>query len=155
MTPRPAPGCPCGRKGPTGKFLPLRDCCGRYIDGCGAVGGIGEISGLGASHDSGADVPAPDAEALMRSRYTAFVIGDERYLLSTWHPSTRPPGVGFVAGAKWLGLQVRTFQVLDARHAEVEFIARYRTQAGAVRMHERSRFLHEEGRWYYVDGDAL
>lgn len=155
MTPRPAPDCPCGRKGAAGNPLPLHDCCGRYVDSRGAVVGVNEISGVGAGHDPGAAVPAPDAESLMRSRYTAFVIGDERYLLATWHPTTRPPGVSFVAGAKWLGLQVRTFQVLDARHAEVEFIARYRTQAGAVRMHERSRFLLEEGRWYYVDGDAL
>ncbi len=89
----------------------------------------------------------------MRSRYTAFVLGNERYLLATWHPSTRPPDVSFEAGAKWLGLQVRNHRMLAARHAEVEFVARYRTRAGAVRVHERSRFVLEEGRWYYVDGD--
>jgi SEC-C motif-containing protein len=138
--------------------VPLRECCGRYIAGSGAAEGVGAISGLGglgASQDAGAGVPAPDAETLMRSRYTAFVLGDEPYLLATWHPTTRPLGVGFDAGAKWLGLQVRNHRVIDARHAEVEFVARYRTHAGAVRLHERSRFVHEEGRWYYVDGDAL
>jgi SEC-C motif domain protein len=104
------------------------------------------------SHDR--EQPA-DAEALMRSRYAAFVAGDEAWLLATWHPSTRPPSVEFDPATKWLGLDVREHKRIDADHAEVEFIARYRVGGGkAVRLHERSRFVREEGRWFYVDGDV-
>jgi SEC-C motif domain protein len=94
-----------------------------------------------------------NAEALMRSRYDAFVAADEAWLLATWHPSTRPAEVRFHAGAKWLGLEVRDHHVTDDDHAEVEFVARYRIAGRAVRLHERSRFVREHGRWYYVDGD--
>jgi SEC-C motif domain protein len=98
------------------------------------------------------DWPA-NAEALMRSRYEAFVAGDEAWLLATWHSSTRPAEVSFDPGAKWLGLEVRDHHVTDDDHAEVEFIARYRITGRAVRLHERSRFVREQGRWYYVDGE--
>ena len=92
----------------------------------------------------------------MRSRYTAYVREDGPYLLSTWHASTRPSRIRFEAGARWLGLEVRDHRVLDATHEEVEFVARQRLSQGrALRLHERSRFLREEGRWYYVDGDWL
>jgi SEC-C motif-containing protein len=57
------------------------------------------------------------------------------------------------AGTKWLGLEVREHQVTGADTAEVEFVARYRVQGRAVRMHERSRFVRDDGRWFYVDGD--
>jgi SEC-C motif-containing protein len=100
-----------------------------------------------------AGTPAPDAQALMRSRYSAFVLEDAGYLLATWHPSRRPPSVEFEPGIRWLGLQVRAHRVLDAQHAEVEFVARSRLAGRAHRLHERSRFLCEDGRWYYVDGD--
>jgi SEC-C motif-containing protein len=89
----------------------------------------------------------------MRSRYTAFVLGDRDYLLATWHPQHRPADLAFDAGAKWLGLEVRDRRQIDDAHAEVEFVARYRTGAGAVRIHERSRFVKENGRWFYLDGD--
>lgn len=89
----------------------------------------------------------------MRSRYTAFVFGDEAYLLATWHSSTRPRNAISVPGTKWLGLEVRDHREIDATHAEVEFVARYRVESRAVRLHERSRFVREAGRWYYVDGD--
>ena len=57
-------------------------------------------------------------------------------------------------GTKWLGLEVRDHRVIDETHAEVEFVARCRAGgARAVRLHERSRFVREDGRWYYVDGD--
>jgi SEC-C motif-containing protein len=97
--------------------------------------------------------PAPDAESLMRSRYSAFVHQRTGYLLATWHASTRPPQLETDPLAKWLGLEVRVHRAVDATHAEVEFVARYRVDGRAVRLHERSRFVREEGRWFYVDGD--
>lgn len=96
---------------------------------------------------------AQDAEALMRSRYTAFVLGRADHLLATWHPSTRPPALDLEPGQKWLGLEVRHHRVLDADHAEVEFVARSRLAGRGARLHETSRFVREGGRWYYVDGD--
>lgn len=89
----------------------------------------------------------------MRSRYTAFVREDARYLLATWHASTRPSTLAFDPGARWLGLEVRRHQHLGAMHAEVEFVARHRLGGRAVRLHETSRFVCEDGRWWYVDGD--
>ena len=127
--------CSCGRRDAAGQALPYAQCCGRYVD---------DFDGS----------PAPDAEALMRSRYTAFVREQADYLLATWHASKRPSRVSFDAGVKWLGLEVRDHQVIDDDHAEVEFVARLREPNGrAVRLHERSRVVREEGRWYYVDGD--
>jgi SEC-C motif-containing protein len=127
--------CPCGRRDAAGQALPYAQCCGRYVD---------DFDGT----------PAPDAEALMRSRYTAFVREQADYLLATWQTSKRPSRVSFDVGVKWLGLEVRDHQVIDDGHAEVEFVARLREPSGrAVRLHERSRFVREEGRWYYVDGD--
>ena len=110
------------------------DCCGRYVD-----------------HFS--EAHAPDAEHLMRSRYSAFALERADYLLATWHSSTRPASLDFDAGAKWLGLEVREHKVNGADTAEVEFVARYRVDGRAVRLHERSRFVREDGRWFYVDGD--
>ena len=89
----------------------------------------------------------------MRSRYTAFVRERADYLLATWHPSHRPASLDFDAAAQWLGLEVRGHWVKDVDHAEVEFVARHRLGGRAVRLHERSRFVREGGRWYYVDGD--
>ena len=88
----------------------------------------------------------------MRSRYDAFARGDERHLLDTWHASTRPPRVELDPTVKWLGLDVKDHRVIDDDHAEVEFVARFRVGGGrAQRLHERSRFVREDGRWYYVD----
>lgn len=89
----------------------------------------------------------------MRSRYSAFVRARRDYLLATWHASTRPAQLELDAAAKWLGLEIRSQRVLDETHAEVEFVARWREAGRAVRLHERSRFVREAGRWYYVDGD--
>ncbi len=133
----PSAACACGRlqgSGPKAKPLAYADCCGRFIDHWDAQ-------------------PAPDAECLMRSRYTAFVQGRADYLLATWHPSHRPQSLDFDAAAQWLGLEVRGHWVKDPDHAEVEFVARHRLGGRAVRLHERSRFVREGGRWYYVDGD--
>ena len=91
----------------------------------------------------------------MRSRYCAYVLNRNAYLKATWHASTRPTDVLQDDSTQWLGLEVRRHTVNDANHAEVEFVARYRTAGRGVRIHERSRFVREAGRWYYVDGDLL
>ena len=126
--------CPCGQLSAQRQPLAFADCCGRYI----------------AHFDT---TPAPDAEHLMRSRYSAFVLEQRAYLLATWHTSTRPQTLDFEPQARWLGLQVRSHRMLDADHAEVEFVARYRVAGRAVRLHETSRFVREGGCWFYVDGD--
>lgn len=96
-------------------------------------------------------LPAPDAERLMRSRYSAWVLRLVPYLLATWHPSTRPATLE--AGTpKWLGLQIRR-HVADGDTATVEFVARCSEGGRAQRLHEISRFLREQGRWYYLDGE--
>ncbi len=103
---------------------------------------------------------AATAEALMRSRYSAYARGDVAYLRTTWHLSTRPATLQLDDGAstRWLGLAVKrhvpTGPDSDGRDtATVEFVARCTTGgAPAVRLHEISRFVREEGRWYYLDG---
>ena len=90
----------------------------------------------------------------MRSRYSAFAHRDVTYLLATWHPSTRPATLELEEGAKWLGLEIRQHRSTGADSAEVEFVARFRVAGRAVRQHELSRFVREDGRWYYLDGDV-
>lgn len=121
--------CPCGL---TADF---EHCCGRYLSGA----------------------PAPDAERLMRSRYSAYVRQDEAYLLATWHPDTRPAQLDLKtdAPARWLGLNVKRHGRLDDSHAVVEFVARYKNGGQAHRLHEVGRFERLDGRWYYRDGDLL
>lgn len=131
--------CPCGQLSALKKPVSLEACCGRYLY-------------------SFETTPAPDAPSLMRSRYSAFVLGLTDYLAATWHPTTRPRNLAADPGTRWMGLEVRRHAVIDATHAEVEFVARYRPSGGsgaAVRMHERSRFVREDGRWYYRDGGVL
>lgn len=120
--------CPCGSD------KNYAACCGPYIDGGAA---------------------APNAEALMRSRYSAYTLLREDYLLTSWHESARPAQLDLAAEApgKWLGLQIRRHEQQDADHAVVEFVARYKVSGRAHRLHEVSRFVREEGRWFYVDGD--
>ncbi len=90
----------------------------------------------------------------MRSRYSAFVREDTATLLATWHPRTRPAALELEPGLRWLGLEVRDHRATGADRAEVEFVARSRPTTGAAhRLHERSRFLREDGRWYYLDGE--
>ena len=92
----------------------------------------------------------------MRSRYSAHVRNLTGYLLDTWHARTRPAQLEpHPPGLRWLGLEVRGHWVQDAGHATVEFVARSKLGGRAARLHETSRFVREEGRWYYVDGDAL
>jgi SEC-C motif-containing protein len=90
----------------------------------------------------------------MRSRYSAFVRGDRPYLLATWSADTRPADLEpDPPGLRWLGLEVRRHVVLDADHATVEFVARSKLAGRAHRLHETSRFVRQDGRWFYVDGD--
>jgi len=79
----------------------------------------------------------------------------EDYLLATWHPDTRPASLNLLdaAASKWIGLEVKRHERQDATHATVEFVARYKVNGRAHRLHEVSRFVHEGGRWFYVDGD--
>jgi SEC-C motif domain protein len=127
--------CPCGRLDAKKQLLVYEACCGQYLDG---------------------ELAAPDAHSLMRSRYSAFALEKAGYLLSTWHVSQRPASLDFESGVKWLGLQVQNHTVIDAQHAEVTFVARQCDRTGrAIRLHERSRFVCENGYWYYVDGDNL
>ncbi|MFB2579810.1 YchJ family protein [Herbiconiux sp. P15] len=104
------------------------------------------------------DAAAPTAERLMRSRYSAFAIGDADYLQASWHPSTRPPALELDDDVRWYRLDIldrRAGGVLDTE-GEVEFRARYRAKpdrplATAGEVHERSRFLRENGHWLYLD----
>lgn len=114
--------CPCGM----GDYA---DCCGRIHAGTAR---------------------ATTAEQLMRSRYSAFALGDAEYLLASWHPSTRPPSLELDADRRWTGLEIldrRAGGPFDAR-GEVEFRAHHRDGVQA----ERSRFQREAGTWFYVDG---
>jgi SEC-C motif-containing protein len=86
----------------------------------------------------------------MRSRYSAYVLGLIDYLLATWHPSTSP-GELELQPVKWLGLEVRLAES-SGDAGVVEFVARCKLSGRAERMHELSRFVREQGRWYYIDG---
>lgn len=102
-------------------------------------------------------VPAETAERLMRSRYTAFCLHKSAYLLHTWHPTTRPASIEFDAKQHWLGLKIVTSQagkVADLQ-GQVEFIARYKVHGQVYRLHEKSDFLRQDGRWYYTQGSLL
>jgi SEC-C motif-containing protein len=115
--------CPCG----TGR--PTDACCGPVLAGR----------------------PAPTAEALMRSRYTAFVLGDTAHLTASWNSSTRPRRLRLEPGSVWTGLEIldRSGGSLSDTEGTVEFRA-HRTDGA---LHERSRFVRQDGRWVYVDGD--
>lgn len=111
------------------------DCCGLYLEG-------------GRKPDT--------AEQLMRSRYTAYVLAREDYLLRTWHATTRPTALDLkdAGPVKWLGLRIlRTVAGgVNDREGRVEFVARYAVSGKAERLQEASRFLREDGQWQYVDG---
>ena len=102
------------------------------------------------------DGEAPgDAEALMRSRYTAFVLMLEDHLLATWHPTTRPPSLSLAQSPRrWLGLKVLRHEAETADTAIVAFIARYKAGGRVHDLREASRFVREDGRWLYVEGDV-
>ena len=136
--------CPCG-----GASYAI--CCAPFIDGAAI---------------------AASAEQLMRSRYTAYTLGNEAYLRTTWHPSTCPPETILDEGekTKWLGLEIKSALRLRQRNEagsedgsgqysgqdSVEFVARYKLGGRAHRLHEVSRFVREDTgagpRWFYLDG---
>jgi SEC-C motif-containing protein len=90
----------------------------------------------------------------MRARYSAYVRGRLDYVHDTWHPATRPAALtAHDPSTRWLGLEVRAHEQQDDRHATVTFVARSRVAGRGVRLHETSRFVHEQGCWWYVDGD--
>lgn len=114
--------CPCC------SGLKLSDCCEPYIS---------------------LRRPAPTAEALMRSRFSAYTQHDEAYILSTWHPSTRPVSLPHDTDKKnqWTRLKI-----IQTDSTTVEFIAYYKIQGKTYQLHEHSRFVLEGERWYYLDG---
>lgn len=118
--------CPCGSGDAFGS------CCGPVLAGSAA----------------------PTAERLMRSRYTAFAVGDLEHLRRTWHPSTRPADLELEPGLEWTGLTILDRAGGGPFHTDgtVEFEARWRTDRERGRLHERSAFVREGGRWLYVDG---
>ena len=120
--------CPCGSD------RPFAACCGPYLDGVAV---------------------APTAEALMRSRYSAYVQLNEDYLLATWHPTTRPAKLQLkeTPQPRWIGLTVKHHETQGTDHATVAFVARHKVGGRAFRLEETSRFVREDGRWFYVDGN--
>lgn len=117
--------CPCG--------LPAdyNDCCGRFHRG---------------------DAAAPTAERLMRSRYSAFAVGDANYLLRTWHPTTRPAHLDLDNRTQWIGLDVLATTEGSAFHSTgtVAFRAHYREGRKTATLNENSRFVAENGHWLYL-----
>ena len=98
---------------------------------------------------------APTAEALMRSRYTAYVVEDANYLKETWHPEYRPDTVEAGRGQKWLGLKIRRTEAggVTDDTGLVEFVARFKIDGKGYRLHESSQFVKANGRWYYTTGE--
>jgi len=93
----------------------------------------------------------------MRSRYSAFAVGDAGYLLATWHPSTRPRSLDIDTDVRWSGLDVLATTggaLLDAE-GTVEFCAHYVHGGAAGSRHENSRFVRDRGQWRYLDGVSL
>jgi SEC-C motif-containing protein len=128
---RPTAGerCPC-RSGST-----FEDCCGPLL---------------------ARDAEAPTAVQLMRSRYTAFAVGDVDYLRTTWHPDTRPHDLDLDDETQWIALEIVATErggPFD-REGSVEFRASYRSADERGVLHERSRFIRDGGSWFYVDGDV-
>jgi SEC-C motif-containing protein len=122
--------CPCG------SGLPYAECCARLHDGT---------------------VPAATAEQLMRSRYSAFVVGDPAYLLATWHSTTRPPTLELDGDLRWTGLDVLATSdgTLLSAEGTVEFRAHHIVDGRSGAQHENSRFVREDGQWRYLDGISL
>jgi SEC-C motif domain protein len=99
---------------------------------------------------------APTPERLMRSRFTAFVVGDARHLAGSWHPGTRPAELTLDPGLRWTGLEIVETDAGgegDTRGV-VEFRAAWRQGRDRGELHERSRFVRQSGRWWYVDGEV-
>ncbi|GAA3159013.1 YchJ family metal-binding protein [Planomonospora alba] len=124
---RPGPAAPC----PCGLPAPYRDCCGRLHRG---------------------EAAAATAESLMRSRFSAFSVGDEAYLLRTWHPATRPSRAGTDRSVRWVRLEVLETTGGSVFHTEgtVRFRAHYVERGRTGELEENSRFVRHEGAWAYV-----
>ena len=122
------------------------------LDPCPCGSGTAYGGCCGPLHDG---TPAPTAEALMRSRYSAYAVGDLDHLFRTWHPRTRPAGLGPAPGLAWVGLEVLRTVAGGAEDETgvVEFRARFRDSRGEQVMRETSRFQRRGGRWVYVDDD--
>jgi SEC-C motif-containing protein len=121
--------------------MQFENCCGRYLSGVQA---------------------APTAEALMRSRYTAFVRKDTAYIDRTWDPATKPPADKGGAdesseAVEWLGLEVKSSRAGGPEDSQgmVEFVARCRVNGVDGQLHEVSRFRKEGDAWFYVEGDFV
>lgn len=121
--PEPEAPCPCG------SGAVWRDCCGPLLAGR----------------------PAADARALMRSRYSAWVLGRHDHLLASWHPDTRPQRLEADPEVTWLGLSIKGY-FPEGDQARVSFVARLRVAGRVRRIVEDSRFVRQDGHWYYVDG---
>ncbi|MFN3888564.1 MAG: YchJ family protein [Aquabacterium sp.] len=128
-----ASSTPAGEACPCGRAASYQACCGRY-------------------HAGPLALQAPDPESLMRSRYTAFVKDLRPYLLETWHPDTRPSVIEAPEpGLRWLGLDVRAAGLNGPDRGWVSFVARSKLGGRAYRLVEKSDFVREGGRWYYVE----
>ncbi len=103
----------------------------------------------GTSHNDISTVAT--AEGLMRSRYTAFVLENEAYLLQSWHPDTRPSHIDFDEQCKWLGLKIKSSSEgsADDDFGIVSFVARYKIGGKAHRIVETSKFERINGVWLY------
>lgn len=111
-------------------------CCGRFHSG---------------------EAEAATAEQLMRSRYSAFVLLDGPYLLRTWHPDTAPANLDLDPDLQWRRLDIVSTNrggPLDVQ-GTVEFKAWFRHGSERGAHHEVSRFVRENGRWLYLDGEVL
>lgn len=139
--------CPCG-------CADYAQCCAPYHHGLAAPDALALMEPL-AIRLSRQNTPA-NALVMMRSRYSAYVLGREDYLLATWHHSIRPANLDLAGDtSRWLGLEIKQYAQQSENHATVEFVARYKIAGRAHRLHELSRFVREDGRWFYVDGDFL
>lgn len=92
----------------------------------------------------------------MRSRYTAYALGDEDHLFRSWHPATRPAPPYCDPTAEWAGLSILEVEAGAETDAEgvVEFEASWASPAGPGSMRERSRFIRRARRWVYFDGEV-
>ncbi|MFA6921265.1 MAG: YchJ family metal-binding protein [Gallionella sp.] len=137
--------CPCDGED-------YASCCGRYHGGEIAPDAKSLMNPL-ATRLGRQQTPA-NALVMMRSRYSAYVLKLESYLLATWHPDTRPATLDLAGDAtKWLGLKIIKYVLTSQETATVEFIARYKIAGRADKLHEISRFVLEDGRWFYLDGE--
>jgi SEC-C motif-containing protein len=117
--------CPCG------SAQPYDACCGPIVRN---------------------ERPADTAEELMRSRYTAYALGDVDHLFRSWHPATRPDDLAEVPGLEWLGLEI--LDVAGGGPSDEYGIVEFRARHEGGTLHERSRFQRRAGRWVYLDGNV-